>query len=262
MDAVAEFFWNIRSGKPAPAAIPDKFVPVSLADGYRAQAALVDRILAGTAGGDTTPIGYKVACTSEFACNLFSVDGPVFGRLFSSLSWADGARLSAADYPMTAIEPEFAFQISEDVPDCRDRWTKETISEFVGVMIPAIELVGHSLADWSAYSGPTLAADNAVHLGWVHGAETPTWRTVNLADHRVKLRVNGEHRLDGSGANVLGHPLNAVAWLACELPQHGLRLQRGDVVTTGVCTDIYQSGPGECVQADFGSLGTVSVAFT
>ncbi len=262
MDAVAEFFWKIRSGKLAPAAIPDKFVPVSLADGYRAQAALVDRILAGTADGDNAPIGYKVACTSEFARNVFSVDGPVFGRLLSSLSWSDGAELSAADFPMTAVEPEFAFQMSKDVPDCPNRWTKDTIAEFVGLMMPAIELVGHSFPDWSAYSGPTLAADNAVHLGWIHGAKTAAWKTVDLADHRVTLRVNGEQRLDGSGANVMGHPLNAVAWLACVLPMHGLRLRRGDMVTTGVCTEIFQSGPGECVRADFGSLGTVSVAFT
>lgn len=262
MNEVAEFFFGIRTGRPAPGAVPDRVVPQTFADAYRAQSILVERMLAAAGGGSAAPIGYKVACTSSIARRLFGADGPVFGRLLSCFSWPDGTTLSAAGFPMTALEPEFAFRMAKDVPETPTPWTRETIASHVGEMIPALELVGHRFDGWSAYSDKSLAADNAVNLGWLHGDGTNDWREVDLAAHPVALRVNGEEILAGCGANVMGHPLNAVAWLGNTLPEHGLGLHAGDLVTTGVCTDIHVSGPGECVQADFGELGSVAVTIS
>ena len=68
--------------------------------------------------------------------------------------------------------------------------------------------------------------------------------------------------LTGSGGNVLGHPLEVVAWLANELPRHGLALSRGDFVTTGVTTDeIYPAEAGERLLADFPGIGQVELGF-
>ena len=65
----------------------------------------------------------------------------------------------------------------------------------------------------------------------------------------------------GSGANVLGDPLAAVAWLANELPRFGRQLRRGDKVTTGAAAQVYLAAPGDRVSADFGSMGRVEVTF-
>jgi 2-keto-4-pentenoate hydratase len=77
----------------------------------------------------------------------------------------------------------------------------------------------------------------------------------------VSVSRDGELVTTGSGAAVLGHPLSVMAWLADELPRFGLRLRRGDVVTTGVATDVFEAGAGDSCVADFGPLGTVTVAF-
>jgi 2-keto-4-pentenoate hydratase len=77
----------------------------------------------------------------------------------------------------------------------------------------------------------------------------------------VTLVVNGQRTFPGSGAAVLGNPLNVVAWLANELPRFGRRLRRGDRVTTGVTTDIYLAEPGDRLTADFGALGRVALDF-
>ena len=66
---------------------------------------------------------------------------------------------------------------------------------------------------------------------------------------------------DQNDRTVLGHPLNVMAWLADELPRFGLRLCRGDVVTTGVATDVFEAGVGDSCVADFGPFGTVTVTF-
>ncbi len=57
-------------------------------------------------------------------------------------------------------------------------------------------------------------------------------------------------------------PLNALAWLANELPKQGKSLRQGDRITTGVCTDrVPLAQPGDTVQADFGVMGRVESRF-
>jgi 2-keto-4-pentenoate hydratase len=45
--------------------------------------------------------------------------------------------------------------------------------------------------------------------------------------------VAGREQGRGHGRDVLGHPLDALAWLANHLQSRGLQLQAGDIVTTG-----------------------------
>ncbi len=257
-DAVCEYFLSVREGNRVSDRIPASIRPASLDDGYAAQADLAARLLERRGG---SALGYKAACTNTHAQELLGTDGPVFGRLFSHSTWTDGAEISAASLPMLVVEAEFAFEMAEDVPADRDGWTGDSISEFVGNMLPAIELVGHRFADWSTYDAPSLAADNAVHLGWVHGEPASGWRNLNLADCPVELCANGRICRTGSGALVLGHPMNVIAWLANALPGHGLSLRAGDLITTGVSTDIYPASRGERVCAEFGPLGRVCLTF-
>ena len=73
--------------------------------------------------------------------------------------------------------------------------------------------------------------------------------------------MNRDKRFTGSGAAVLGNPLNVVAWLANELSKFGRKLQKGDKITTGVTTDIYLAQPGDHLAADFGAMGRVEMEF-
>jgi 2-oxo-hept-3-ene-1,7-dioate hydratase len=52
-----------------------------------------------------------------------------------------------------------------------------------------------------------------------------------------------------------------MAWLGDELPRFGLGLRRGDVVTTGVATDVFEADAGDSCVADFGPFGRVTVTF-
>ena len=58
---------------------------------------------------------------------------------------------------------------------------------------------------------------------------------------------------------MLGHPLNALTWLANALNDRGLALRAGDCITTGVTTDIYLAEKGDRVVADFGPVGSVEL---
>jgi 2-keto-4-pentenoate hydratase len=68
----------------------------------------------------------------------------------------------------------------------------------------------------------------------------------------------GDLTREGKGANVLGDPRIALAWLVNELSGLGITLKAGEVVTTGTCLVPLPIQPGVDVSADFGSLGRVT----
>lgn len=49
----------------------------------------------------------------------------------------------------------------------------------------------------------------------------------------------------GTGAMVLGHPPNALFWLAVALQSRGEKLLRGALILTGTCTGITKVGTGQ-----------------
>ena len=64
---------------------------------------------------------------------------------------------------------------------------------------------------------------------------------------------------EGTGANALGHPLNALAWLANERARQGKGLKAGEVVSTGVVTPFHYLKAGMRAVADSGALGQVTL---
>ena len=88
-----------------------------------------------------------------------------------------------------------------------------------------------------------------------------SWADIDLAAVTVKGSINDSITNEGSGAAVLGHPLNALAWLAEALVADGGRLRAGDIVSTGTTLGIVIPQPSATITGDFGDLGTVSLTF-
>jgi 2-keto-4-pentenoate hydratase len=87
------------------------------------------------------------------------------------------------------------------------------------------------------------------------------WQEINLAVQPVRLLVNGDIVREGSGAAVLGDPLNAWRWLAQTLSSRGLGLKAGQYISTGVTTDVYMAELGDRITADFGPVGSINLEF-
>jgi len=256
--AACDYLLDLRRTQRRVPALPADIVPRTLAEGYQVQEQLVRKLLDRSGG---RPIGYKIACTSLLAQKALAVDGPFFGVLMSQSSYPSPATLPGRDFTVRCAEAEFGFEMATDVP-VGPVYTAESIREFIGTALPSIEIVDHRYHDWKTVGAPSLLADNAIHGAWIAGEPYAGWRDIDFARHPVTLIVNREKRFPGSGAAVLGNPLNVVAWLANELPRFGRRLRRGERVTTGVTTDIYLAQPGDRLAADFGPLGRVTLDFT
>lgn len=239
--------------------LPKELRPEDMEQAYAVADALVEQLLETN---KAQLAGYKVACTNVLAQRQLGVPGPVFGRLLSHVIVDSPSRLNPAAFTRRIVEPEFAFILSEDAPALQGPYTEESIAERIDALLPGLEVVDHRFRDWSKLGGTRLAADNAYNGGWVRGEiYSGDWRELNLADHQVTAIHSSGAVSTGSGAEVLGHPLTVMAWLANQLNTRGEMLHAGQYVTTGVVTNILTCEAGEGVEADFGVLGKVRLDF-
>ena len=192
--ACCDYLLDLRRQKLRVSALPSNVRPESLADGYRVQGLLVDRLLEQHGG---KKIGYKIACTSELAQEALGVDAPFFGVLLSATTFASGAKIVAANHLVRCAEAEFGFEMAADAPG-GPTYTADSIRDFIGTVIPSIEIVDHRYLNWQVVGAPSLLADNAIHGVWVTGEPTTNWRNIDFATHPTALIVNRDQRFSGS----------------------------------------------------------------
>ena len=107
----------------------------------------------------------------------------------------------------------------------------------------------------------TATADFGLMVVHVQGPRVDHWWDLDLSRTQALARLNGAVLAQGGGTEVLGHPLEAITWLAQALAVRGRELEAGDCVTTGTCTGLLQVLPGQTLQAEATGLGQVSVSF-
>lgn len=236
-------------------ALPAALRPATRAEGYAIQA----RLEALSA----QPLwGWKIAATSTAGQQHIGVDGPLAGRLLAEMVHADGATLPLGANRMRVAEVEFAFRMGADLAPRATPYATAEVVDAVAALHLAIEVPDSRFGDFARVGAAQLIADNACAHQFVLGPAAPeAWRGLDLAAHRVRGRVEGRYDREGIGANVLGDPRTALAWLANELSRHGVTLRAGQVVTTGTCLVPLAIEPGDAVEADYGSLGTMRMRF-
>lgn len=69
--------------------------------------------------------------------------------------------------------------------------------------------------------------------------------------HVVVTDQEGREIAQGTGAAILGHPLNAVLWLVEDLRKSGVRLKAGDVLSVGSFTPLLVPRAGTTVRVRY-----------
>ncbi|MFO1350913.1 MAG: fumarylacetoacetate hydrolase family protein [Gammaproteobacteria bacterium] len=251
LQTAAELLWNAwRQGQTLPA-LPDHCRPQSLTDGYAIQAMLAEL-------SDDAVAGWKIAATSAAGQKHINVDGPIAGRLFAGKILPHSATLALGANRMRVAEAEFAFRMGRDLPPRAHDYSQDEVMAAVASLHPAIEIPDSRFSDFTKVGGAQLVADDACAFLFVLGnAAGGDWRSANLADHPVELRINDATVTRGRGADALGDPRIALTWLANSHALRGEGLKAGQVITTGVCGAPSAIKPGDRVIADFGALGRV-----
>jgi 2-keto-4-pentenoate hydratase len=216
---------NILANRPSTAIAG----MTSLEDGWCAPARLVP-LLTPELG---QPIGYKVGLTAENVQRVFGVPHPVRGVLYAAATRRqDGAEVPAAFGAVPRVEADFLLRVrSEAINDARDHMA---ILRELDVAIPFIELPDLVLS--GGFDGPNLLAINVGARLGVVGTPVPLTPTQATIDRLAAMVVvtsddTGREYARAPGTAVLGHPLNAVAFLIEDLPKSGLRLRAGDILS-------------------------------
>lgn len=250
IEAAADLLTAARLENRVIDGIPQETRPRDLREAYAVQDRLVE-MLGWEVGG------WFCACTNTAIQELLSLDEPYYARLFSDYIFAEPAVLNAADYPPIVLECEFGFRLGKDLPSRPEGYSRTDAEDAISHVHPTIEVVAGHLKDWPSQDVWSVIADNGTDGALVYGEGVADWRRLDLVGTEVTLDVNSETVRSGSGANVLGDPLEAFVWLANARSRDGDGLKAGDIHNTGTATDIYWVDPGDEVVARFDGLGSV-----
>ncbi len=203
--------------------------------------------------------GWKIGCTSERAQKALRTDGPFPGPLYRERLFPSGAHVQTLPGNSRTTEPEVAFTLARDLPLREPAWSVDDVLAAVATVHPAIEIVNPRLPRGFSDAVEWYVADGGLSHALVLGEGVKPLPRADYAKITNRVSINGVERYSGIAANALGGPELALAWLANSLMAKGLFLRAGDVVTTGVITEVFETKLGDLVEAAYDRIGSVSV---
>lgn len=203
-------------------------------------------------------VGRKIGLTSRVVQQQLGVDQPDFGTLFADMCFVDGEDIPHARTLQPKVEAEVVCVLGRDLTAAQ--LTLPEVIRAVDYVLPGIEIVGSRIANWDIRIADTIA-DNASSGLFLLGAAPRRLDSVDLRSCGMALEINGEAVSTGAGAACLGHPLNALLWLARRMVDVDTPLRAGDVVLTGALGPMCTVQPGDWVEARISGLGSLSTRF-
>ena len=243
--------------RPVPASLPRGCRPASLDDAYRVQAALNERL--GPSLGAVC--GRKIGCTTPVMQRYLQIEHPCAGALHASRVYRSPATVAYAEHWRPGVECEIAVRLGRPLPAAQAPFDHAVVGAAVESCMAAIEIVDDRYEDFRALDAASLVADDFFSAGAVLGAPPPAWSGLDLAALRGSMTINGADVGSGTGADVMGHPFEALAWLANHAAATGRPLAEGDVVLTGSVVETRWVEPGDSVRIEIEGLGEASVTF-
>ena len=256
-EQVAALFAAYQARKPA--ANPEG---LSAADGECSRAKF-NALLSKQLG---TPVGYKAGLTNPAVQKRFNADAPVWGTLYAPMLLKDGVKVEAGFGARALYEADLLVRVSD--ADINRATTPEQVLVAIDQVIPFIELPDLVVEAPPKLNGAAITAINVGARLGVLGTPIPVQYTTDfsrrLRDMEVIVKADGQEVDRGMGSDVLGHPLNAVVWLAKDLARSGQSLKVGDLISLGSFSKLMPPKPGMQVEVIYNELpGTpiVSVDF-
>ncbi len=249
------------SGQPI-APIRDRLAPGDLAAAYAVQDINTRHWL--KAGRRLA--GRKIGLTSVAVQQQLGVDQPDFGMLFADMAVCDDEPVRLDRVLQPKVEAEVAFVLDRDITV--EQATMADVLRAIGYAVAAIEIVGSRIANWDIRLVDTVA-DNASSGLYVLGNTPMLLAGLDLRDCAMQM-TRGADIGASSGADVvstgvghacLGHPLNAVLWLARMMVEVGRPLQAGDTILSGALGPMVAVKAGDRFEARIAGLGAVRARF-
>ncbi len=246
--------------KRQPAANPEG---LSLADGECTREKF-NKLLQAQMG---TPVGYKAGLTNPAVQRRFEHDSPVWGMLYAPMLLKSGAVVEAAYGARPLFEADLLVRVSDEA--INRATTAEEVLRTIDQVIPFIELPD-LIVQTPAPPKLNGAAITAINVGarlGVVGTPIAVQNDVGfsnaLRDMVIIVKGDGAEMDRGKGSDVLGHPLNAVVWLAKDMAKSGKAMKKGDLISLGSFSKLLPPVPGLAVEVLYeGLAGSPSITVT
>lgn len=240
-------------------------LPAGIAPRDEAEAAAVQQVVAERRGA--LPVGgFKIGATGTRMQQVLGIDHPCGGFMAKADIHRSGVALRHAGFRNMAVECELAVRLGADLPP--GPTTPQAARAAVAEVFAAIEIVENRygkppIGDLKAVGTPTMIADQVYHAAAVLGDPPADWRGLDLLTIEGRALLDGVQKNAGRGAELLGDPLRALAWLAGSAVAAAFGgLRAGQVVLLGSVTPpVWVDEPCE-VCMDFDGLPSVRVRFT
>jgi 2-keto-4-pentenoate hydratase len=255
--AAAETIAAARRSRTPLEPLAAGIAPDTEADGYLIQDA-VHELLAADVGAR---VGYKIGCTSAVMQQYLDIPHPCGGGIFAKGVHDSGVSLSTKDFVRVGVECEIAVRLARDLAPTEEPFTAEWVAEAIDAYYPAIEIVDDRYVKWETIGAATLVADDFFAAGCVLGEAVPRSSAPDLLKVIGRALINGSAAGHGTGADVLGHPHHALAWLANHLAAGGKGLRAGEIVLTGSLVKTVWLNAGDKVAMELVGLGKVRAKF-
>ena len=219
-------------------------------------------------GRGETPDGRKIGFTNSAVWHGLGLEGPIWNYMFDT-TVADlpalGSSFKLPDWPEPRIEPEIVLHLAK-APEAG--MNAAHLLACVDWIAPAFEIVTSIFPNW------TFTAADATAAFGVHGAlllgkklmvpeDRASFAHV-LTSFTVELIGPDSTRQHGHARNVLGGPIQSLAFLVNELARFGSRdpLRAGELITTGTLTEAMSIKPGQTWAANFAGISLTGPKLT
>jgi 2-oxo-3-hexenedioate decarboxylase len=232
---------------------PVAFATLSLAEAYAVQ----DELVAAREAAGAVRNGWKLGITSPIKQRVMGIGHSLFGRTFADGERTNGSRIDLTSFIAPRTEPELAIGLAGEIDPSMDR---AALAKAVAWIAPALEITDSRYRSGTR-TAVELVGDNTSSSGYVIGPRVAAGKAPAYDALATELVKNGNVALRGSTADVLDHPLNALAALAAHLAERGLRARAGDVILSGAITDAIPIAAGDTIEARIAGLGSATIAF-
>lgn len=202
-------------------------------------------------------IGLKMGLTSEGKRNQMNLDAPLYGVLTDKMKIENGASFSMTRAIHPKIEPEVAFFIKSEL---KGNVTREEVLNATEAVCAALEILDSRYDGFKYFSMEDVIADNSSSSHYILGPKFTDFKSIDLKNLTMKMKVNGETRMEGNSKEISDDPVMSVIQLAELLAQRGKTIPAGSFVLAGAATAAIALNPGMTVSLEVDSLPTLSVS--
>ncbi len=250
-EAAATYIAQMHASRAHYANLTGELAPLTIADAYRVQDALVP-LWTPTRGAIA---GRKIATTTKVMQALMGINHPCGGLIYANTIHTSPASLDRSRFMHVVVECELAVRLGADLPERGRPLTRDDAYAAISEVMPAFELIEDRHADYKTTDARTLIADNAWNGGIVLGAPVARPPLAALDKLAGTLSINGQP----AHAGMTDDPLGALAWVANLAIDHGQPMTKGMVVITGSVIPTLPIQAGDTFQFELAGLGTVEM---